>query len=164
VREITASHPNTKLVVLAHAPTAAVCAQLLAFGASACLDTRTQSRDVLGAIHLASRGMRLTPDTPAGAETSFKGSAPALTAKETEVLPMLRDGRSNAQIALDLKVGIETVRTHARNIYRKLGVSSRRELIAQTRPAPVTPGAPPEVRRRLLGSSVSRRTHAPRAH
>ena len=32
------------------------CAQLLAFGASACLGTGTQSRDVLNAIHLASRG------------------------------------------------------------------------------------------------------------
>jgi hypothetical protein len=41
---------------------------------------------------------------------------------------MLQQGSSNAQIALALGVGVETVRTHARNIYRKLGVSSRREL------------------------------------
>jgi DNA-binding NarL/FixJ family response regulator len=164
VREITARHPNTKLVVLTHAPSAAVCAQLVAFGASACLDTRTQSRDVLSAIHLASRGMRLTPDPPADGEPSYEGSPPALTAKETEVLPMLREGRSNAEIALDLNVGIETIRTHARNLYRKLGVSSRRELIAQVRPAPVPPGAPPAVRRRVLGSSAGRRRHASRPH
>ena len=44
------------------------------------------------------------------------------------MLPLLQQGRSNAQIALALQVGVETVRTHARNIYRKLGVSSRREL------------------------------------
>ena len=57
-----------------------------------------------------------------------------LTRREAEVHPLLQLGRSNAQIALALQVGIETVRTHASNIYRKLGVSSRRELAAP--PAP----------------------------
>ncbi len=42
----------------------------------------------------------------------------------------LQQRRSNAQIAADLHISIETVRTHARHIYRKLGVSSRRELPA----------------------------------
>ncbi len=41
---------------------------------------------------------------------------------------MLQQGSSNAQIALALQVSVETIRTHARNIYRKLGVTSRREL------------------------------------
>jgi DNA-binding NarL/FixJ family response regulator len=44
------------------------------------------------------------------------------------VLELLQHGRSNAEIALALGVGVETVRTHARNIYRKLGVKTRREL------------------------------------
>jgi hypothetical protein len=35
-----------------------------------------------------------------------------------------------------LHVSVETVRTHARNIYRKLGVSSRRELAAPAAPDP----------------------------
>ena len=45
-----------------------------------------------------------------------------------DVLALLQEGRSNAEIALALQVGVETVRTHARNIYRKLGVRTRREL------------------------------------
>ena len=44
------------------------------------------------------------------------------------MLPMLQQGSSNAQIAWTLQIGVETIRTHARNIYRKLGVASRREL------------------------------------
>ena len=44
------------------------------------------------------------------------------------MLELLQGGQSNAEIAASLHVGVETVRTHARNIYRKLGVSSRREL------------------------------------
>lgn len=135
VRQLTRRHPRTKLVLLAHEPSTAECAQALAFGASACLDTATQSRDVLSAVHLASRGMRLTPDSPAGVLPGSGSSALLLTARETEVLPLLRDGRSNAQIALALGVGVETIRTHTRNLYRKLGVSSRRELLAAPRPA-----------------------------
>ena len=45
------------------------------------------------------------------------------------MLPLLHSGRSNREIAAALQIGVETVRTHARNIYRKLGVSSRRELL-----------------------------------
>jgi DNA-binding CsgD family transcriptional regulator len=51
-----------------------------------------------------------------------------LTAREAEVLELLQDGRTNSEIAERLSIGIETVRTHARNVYRKLGVPSRREL------------------------------------
>jgi hypothetical protein len=61
------------------------------------------------------------------------------------VLPLLQQGQSNAQIALALHVGVETVRTHARNIYRKLGVSSRRELAAPLLPLPPSvPDSQPE--------------------
>jgi DNA-binding NarL/FixJ family response regulator len=51
-----------------------------------------------------------------------------LTAREGEVLELLQDGRTNSEIAEALSIGVETVRTHARSIYRKLGVPSRREL------------------------------------
>jgi len=106
------------------------CAQLLAFGASACLGRDAQARDVLTAIHLASRGLQLAPR-----QSSEPGALPVagsqlLTQREAEVLPLLQQGSSNAQIALTLQVGVETIRSHARNIYRKLGVASRRELAA----------------------------------
>ncbi len=135
VRELSHRHPQTKLVLLAAALSSGECAQVLAFGASACLDTTTQSRDVLSAIHLASRGMRLTPDAAPSGHDDLGGPARLLTAKEAAVLPLLRNGDSNAQIALSLQIGVETVRTHTRNVYRKLGVSSRRELLAPPRPA-----------------------------
>lgn len=166
VRELTVRHPATKIVLIAGDPSPAECAQVLAFGASACLDTATQARDVLSAIHLASRGIRLMPDVPAGGPPETAAPSRLLTAKEILVLPMLRDGRSNAQIALALGVGIETVRTHTRNLYRKLGVSSRRELLALARPPTEAPAeAPPTVRRRLGAASAARsRGHRSRPH
>ena len=129
LRDLHRRFPQTRLVVLLNRPTDSECRQLLAFGATACLAKSAEARDVLHAIHLASRGLHVLPATdprdgpPPGPDV--------LTPRETEVLDLLRAGGSNAEIAHALHVSIETVRTHARRIYRKLGVKTRRELRAQ---------------------------------
>jgi DNA-binding NarL/FixJ family response regulator len=135
VRELSSSYPATRLLLLGQDPAPVECAQALAFGASACLGGNTQSRDVINAIHLASRGLQVIPRAPAGSGVSGASSVGLLTKREAEVLPLLQQGHSNAQIALALGVGVETVRTHARNIFRKLGVRTRRELAAPSVPA-----------------------------
>jgi DNA-binding NarL/FixJ family response regulator len=60
-----------------------------------------------------------------------------LTARESDVLELLQDGQTNSAIAAALDIGIETVRTHARSIYRKLGVPSRRELARRAQQEPI---------------------------
>jgi len=130
VLELHRDHPGTHIVVLANRPTAAECNQMLAFGATACLSKETEARDIVNAIHLASRGLHLLPRS--AATDGFRGSRTEdpdlLTPREAEVMGLLREGASNAEIAHELSIGIETVRTHARSIYRKLGIGSRREL------------------------------------
>jgi len=123
-----AAFPGTRLVVLANHPSPAECNQMLAFGATACLSKDTQARDILNAVHLASRGLHVLPKTAAEFGMSELPGPELLTPREADVLELLQAGRTNAQIAAELHVGIETVRTHARNIYRKLGVRTRREL------------------------------------
>jgi DNA-binding NarL/FixJ family response regulator len=130
VRELCGRYPATRLVLLANDPSIEECSQLLAFGASACLGKDTQARDILNAIHLASRGLRVIPQGASKSDRAPIAGGHLLTRREAEVLPLLQQGRSNAEIALALHVSVETIRTHARNIYRKLGVSSRRELAA----------------------------------
>ncbi len=122
--------PGTGIVVMANRPTAGQCAQLLSFGATGCLSKETEARDVVTAVHLASRGMHVVPrSAAAGGGVGRMGLEGAeLTAREEEVLELLQDGRTNAEIADALSIGIETVRTHARSVFRKLGVPSRREL------------------------------------
>ncbi len=68
---------------------------------------------------------------------SFSFSAPpreppleALTAREQKVLRGLSAGLSNAEIAAELVVSINTVKTQARSIYRKLNVKNRQEAVA----------------------------------
>lgn len=132
IRRLNAGHPGTRLVVLANNPSPGDCAQLLALGATACLGKKVEGRDVLTTIHLASRGLHVLPH---GHQPST--TAPllpdVLTPREADVLDQLRVGHSNAEIAVALSVSIETVRTHARSVFRKLGVKGRRELTTLSR-------------------------------
>jgi DNA-binding NarL/FixJ family response regulator len=142
VYQLHQAYPETRIVVLANRPTAAECNQMLSFGATACLSKETEARDIVNAIHLASRGMHVLPRSAAsgGAQSTAVEGAELLTPREAEVLELLTDGRTNAQIAQRLTIGIETVRTHARNIYRKLGIGSRRELGSLRRRASIIDG------------------------
>lgn len=52
-----------------------------------------------------------------------------LTAREQDVLRLLATGATNRQIAQELYIGKETVKTHVSNILRKFGASSRTEAV-----------------------------------
>jgi NarL family two-component system response regulator LiaR len=126
LRDLHIRAPHVRLMVLADNPSSAECRQLIGFGATVCLAKTTDARDLVHAIYLASRGLQVLPSTNAPVrETS---EAAPLTSREADVLDLLQGGHSNAEIAAALHVSVETVRTHASNIYRKLGVRSRREL------------------------------------
>ena len=145
VLQLHRAYPETRIVVLANRPTAAECNQMLSFGATACLSKETEARDVINAIHLASRGMHVLPRSAAaggGSDGLGLEGSDLLTPREADVLELLQEGSTNAQIAHTLSIGVETVRTHARNIYRKLGISSRRDLARLGRPEPVVVKGP----------------------
>jgi two-component system, NarL family, nitrate/nitrite response regulator NarL len=61
------------------------------------------------------------PGAPGGAD---------LTKRELEVLSGMSHGRSNAQIGADLFLSEDTVKTHARRLFRKLGASDRAQAVA----------------------------------
>ena len=139
VQALAQRMPDARIVVLANRPTAAECTQMLAFGATGCLSKETEARDVVNAIHLASRGMHVLPRSAAagGGVDRLGMEGTELTAREADVLELLQDGYTNSEIAENLSIGVETVRTHARSIYRKLGVPSRRELARRAQQEPI---------------------------
>lgn len=52
-----------------------------------------------------------------------------LSKRETQILEQIADGKSRSQIAKDLFIDLETVRSHIKNIYLKLDVNSRADAI-----------------------------------
>ncbi|WP_434462322.1 response regulator transcription factor [Serratia plymuthica] len=81
---------------------------------------RGRLRAVLPLIELATRD--LLPG----------GVAQLLTAKEQEIVNMVREGASNKRIALKLGISLSTVKTHMRNIFAKTEVANRTELVASS--------------------------------
>ncbi|HJY46245.1 MAG TPA: response regulator transcription factor, partial [Propionibacteriaceae bacterium] len=59
--------------------------------------------------------------------------AEPLSARELDVMRLLADGRSNAEIARELFVEQSTVKTHLIHLYRKLDVSRRTQAINRAR-------------------------------
>jgi DNA-binding NarL/FixJ family response regulator len=57
----------------------------------------------------------------------------ALSAREREVLALMADGLSNTDIAERLQISEKTVRTHASNVFDKLGLWSRAQAIVFAR-------------------------------
>ena len=56
-----------------------------------------------------------------------------LSQRELEVLRYLPTMLSNAEIAGELFVSVNTVKTHTRSIYRKLGVAARDQAVERAR-------------------------------
>ena len=119
MRRLRKERPETRLVLLGSRLGSFACREMLSAGASACVDTATEARDIVNAVHLAARGLHLL--RPFGTEGAQPSALPRvlpdpITPREAEVLEHLKAGRTNAQIALALSIGVETVRSHARSI------------------------------------------------
>jgi len=63
--------------------------------------------------------------------TATDDRKPQLTQRELEVLNLLVDGRKDREISKLLNISEHTVRSHIKNLFRKLGVSSRSQAVAK---------------------------------
>ena len=74
------------------------------------------------------------PTSPPGSSPrsgcASRTDAPALTAREQEILHLIAAGKSLPQIAGELHLGLTTVKTHVQHLYEKLGVSDRAAAVA----------------------------------
>jgi DNA-binding CsgD family transcriptional regulator len=97
-------------------------------------DAREQLRtayDMLEAIGMAAFAERARRELIATGEIVPKRTVETsdnLTAQETLIARLARDGLSNPEIAAQLFLSVRTVEWHLRKIFTKLGVGSRREL------------------------------------
>ena len=57
----------------------------------------------------------------------------ALSERELGALQLLSEGKTNQEIAGEMFVSVNTIKSHLKNIFGKLGVNNRREAVAQAR-------------------------------
>jgi DNA-binding NarL/FixJ family response regulator len=65
-----------------------------------------------------------------------------LTPWQREILQLLVSGLADEEIAAECFISVNTVKTHRRNIYRRLGVKEPRKFRRRSRDRPMTPEIP----------------------
>lgn len=105
-------------------------ADALHAGAVGYLLKDTAAEELQRAIRAAAAGqVQLSPEVAARLvrDVHLPGGAPRLTRREEEVIILLARGRANGQIARELHIAPQTVKTHVSNILTKLNSQSRTE-------------------------------------
>jgi NarL family two-component system response regulator LiaR len=132
-RRIRSISPRTQVVVLtAYADDARVVAALRA-GAIGYVRKEADAEILLAAVRAAARGQSMLDPAIAGSVLQDLVSSTKigddLTEREMEVLRLLAHGRTNREIAEELVVGAETVKTHVGNILAKLHLAHRTQAV-----------------------------------
>jgi DNA-binding NarL/FixJ family response regulator len=127
-RRILNTAPDAAIIMMTMAEDVEGVARAVSSGARGYL-VKDASREELTAmvtqalVDAAARHVpRARPDT--------QGGLPALTERELQVLRGMGRGRSNSEIGKELYLSEDTVKTHARRLFRKLGASDRAQAVA----------------------------------
>jgi DNA-binding NarL/FixJ family response regulator len=137
LQAIKQSRPETHVVMLTIFDQNEHVFEAMCSGANGYLLKRAAPTEIIKAIDDVMTGG--APMTPAIAKKVLSFFAQQktvkpnseLTPKESEVLKWLVDGYSYKMIATELEVSLDTIRTHIKNIYRKLQVNSMTEAVAK---------------------------------
>ena len=128
--------PETAIILLSVYADSDRIFKALCAGAVGYLQKDTPLLDILDAVKAIHRGGSVM--SPAIARKVVEYFAPRrtynepLTAKEQQVIAAMVDGLSYKMIAGRLGITLETVRQHIKNIYRKLQVNSKGEVIVKS--------------------------------
>ncbi|GFG52017.1 DNA-binding response regulator [Mycolicibacterium agri] len=139
-QELRERRPDRKVVMLSVYDDEQYLFQALRVGASGYLLKSINSDDLVRQLEFVHGGATaIDPGMAArAADTAARmqrdefwpGARHGLTQRESEILSLVVNGLSNRGIANKLVIGDETVKTHLRSIYRKLGVNDRTGAVA----------------------------------
>jgi len=137
-RQVSQRSPQTRVVILSMYDNEAYVLEALRAGAAAYVPKESTSAELVRAIREAVAGRRyLSPPLSERAieiymqraESAALDPYETLTAREREVLHLVAEGHTNAEIAARLFVSPRTIETHRANLMRKLGLHTQTDLI-----------------------------------
>ncbi len=140
VAAIRAASPQTDILILSVYDEAAVIRELLAMGVRGYLLKSVTRQDFLAAVR-GVRGDRQKVILYVSKQSlqQVNGPATMLSRREREVLSMVAEALSNAQIARKLSIAESTVKRHLRNIFAKLDAVSRIDAVNKAAAAQLFP-------------------------
>jgi two-component system invasion response regulator UvrY len=127
-RRLRAAHPDVKIVGLSVFVDSPLPAKLLRLGAAGYVSKDARADDLIKAIQAVHKGEGFISEDVAAyiIRTDYRGNGTGrfelLTDREVQVLKLIADGRSIAEIAEILHLSNKTLHTHRRHLLEKLGV------------------------------------------
>jgi len=120
---IRAQQPSCTVMIITSDHTAETAVEAIRLRVDDYFLKPIKSKELLSAIqhHMD------VPEAANSERTVSKSPLPALTHRETTVLQMFQQGYSYKETARILSCSVGTVQTHAKHLYRKMGVHSRAE-------------------------------------
>lgn len=130
VREITRLAPNVRVIILTSYFEDDQIFRAIKAGALSYLLKDTGPQELVSAVQAAARGESvLHPQVAArilrDVQQPNRAPLDALTPRELDVVTRIAHGRSNHEIAVELMIGEQTVKTHVSNILSKLHLADR---------------------------------------
>jgi len=120
-KAIREQSPSTKVLLISGAGRMSPAAARAA-GASGFVSKDLEASELARAVQLVGSGQTLFP-------TKVSQPAPLLSEREREVLELIAEGRTNAEIAGVLFLSPHTIKEHTSALYRKLGARNRAEAV-----------------------------------
>ena len=148
LRELTRRRLNTRVVVLSMYANEAYVLEALQNGAGAYVLKQSEAAELVRGIREVAKGRRyLSPPLSQRAVEAYakraKGTIAAreaeLTAREKEVLRLVGQGFTSAQIGERLFISVRTVESHRSNLTKKLGLHSQAEMVRTALRQELTP-------------------------
>jgi len=127
VRRLVQAHPKANVVMLTGAADREAVAMAISGGARGFLHKDVAREELCAAVANALASAELGELFERGAA---QPAGPELTEREMQVLRGMAAGKSNAQIGRELYLSEDTIKTHARRLFRKMRVNDRAQAVA----------------------------------
>ena len=129
-RQIMKQTPETAVLIFTAFSERALLDRALDSGAKGYILKEAPHEDLLRAIDRIGNGGEYVDPALTPALISGKDQTDMLTPREREILQLLADGMSNADVAAKLFISQETVKSHVRHILTKLEADTRTQAVA----------------------------------
>ncbi len=129
---VTTKYPAIKVIALSTFTQGTYVRKMLESGATGYLLKNADKHEILKAIEIVFNGnkyLTLEAEKSLRYENELINKLPKLTKRENEVLVLIAEGLTNAQISEKLFISIDTVDSHRKNLYSKLNVNNTAMLI-----------------------------------
>ncbi|MGC8867216.1 MAG: response regulator [Elusimicrobiales bacterium] len=128
--------PQTNVIILSSYEDEAHITEAIQAGANGYLSKMLPANELVNALKAFTSESIMIPQPImnkliSGLRQGIKDSPEALTPTEMKVMVLLGRGKSNKEIAHELKCSVKTVKNHLNSIFNKLGVTNRTEAVVK---------------------------------